>query len=212
FMTIYTRPFTVTAGSEWVYRHIPPGSKILSQDWDEGFPFTFPGKNAGQYKIVNFGYYEPDSPQKIQRLAHELAESDYIAFQTKRLYGAVTRAPQKYPLTTNYFYELFAGDLGFSVMQVIASRPSLFGIEVPDELGDESLTVYDHPKIVIFRNDKRLDAATLADKILHGLPSRPLTRDDLLIAGPTGEEGLESTGAAPIESTGAAPIESSVWA
>ncbi len=203
FLVPAMRPHTVVTGSEWVYRHIPPGSKILTEDWDEGFPFALPGTNIGAYKIVPFGYYEPDNSAKIQRLSHELAETDYIAFQTKRLYGAVTRAPEKFPLTTNYFYELFAGDLGFTLVHEVASRPTLFGIEFPDELADESLTVYDHPKILIFRNTEHLSAAALADKILHGLPSRSLTRTDLLLAHP-------STESAPLEASGAAPpIDSS---
>jgi YYY domain-containing protein len=205
FMAIYTRPHTVVTASEWVYRHIPPESKILSQHWDEGFPFSLPGHSASIYKVNEFGYYEPDTPAKVQSLARELAQSDYIAFQTKRLYGAVTRAPQRFPLTTNYFYELFAGDLGYTLVHEVASRPSLFGIEVPDELGDESLTVYDHPKVLIFQNTGHLDAAVIADKILHGLPSRALTRDDLLLAHPSGEAPMETAGAAP-------PIRSSVLA
>lgn len=190
FMTTYTQPHTVVTASEWFYRHVPPGSKVLSQDWDEGFPLPRPGFNAGAYKIVPFGYYEkPDSSAKIQKLARELASADYIAFQTKRLYGAVTRAPELYPLTTNYFYQLFAGDLGYELMYESAARPSLFGLEIPDELGDESLTVYDHPKVLIFRNAGRLDAAALADRILNGLPSKPLTRNDLLLARPAADAG-----------------------
>ena len=205
FMSIYTRPHTVVTASEWMYRHVPPGSKILSQHWDEGFPFSLPNHSASIYKVTEFGYYEADNPTKIQSLAKELADSDYIALQTKRLYGAVTRAPQRFPLTTNYFYELFAGDLGYTLVHEVASRPSLFGIEIPDELGDESLTVYDHPKVLIFQNTGHLDATVIADKILHGLPSRSLTRDDLLAAHPGGEASMESTGAAP-------PIQSSVLA
>ena len=205
FMSIYTRPHTVVTASEWMYGHVPPGSKILSQHWDEGFPFSLPNHSASIYKVTEFGYYEADNPTKIQGLAKELADSDYIALQTKRLYGAVTRAPQRFPLTTNYFYELFAGDLGYTLVHEVASRPSLFGIEIPDELGDESLTVYDHPKVLIFQNTGHLDAAVIADKILHGLPSRSLTRDDLLVARPGGEASLEATGAAP-------PIRSSLLA
>jgi YYY domain-containing protein len=200
FMSIYTRPHTVVAASEWVYQHIPAGSKILSQDWDEGFPFSLPGREAGRYKVVAFGYYEPDSPSKIQKLSRQLAESDYIALQTKRLYGAVTRAPERFPLTTNYFYELFAGDLGFTLIHEGASRPSVFGIEIPDELADESLSVYDHPKVLIFRNTEHLSAEVLADKILHGLPSRPLTRNDLLLARPHGDETWATGAMPPIES------------
>ncbi|MFI5396738.1 MAG: DUF2298 domain-containing protein [Candidatus Binatia bacterium] len=208
FMSTYTRPFTEVTASQWVYRHIPSGSKILTQDWDEGFPMSLPlpGAQAERYRVVPFGYYEqPDSSSKIQRLSQELASADYIVFQTKRLYGAVTRAPERFPLTTNYFYELFAGDLGYALEQEVAARPVLFGFEIPDELADESLTVYDHPKVLIFRNAERLAAPVIAEKILRGLPSRPLTRNDLLLAHPSGGLPLETTGAAP-------PIQSSILA
>jgi YYY domain-containing protein len=205
FMSIYTRPHTVVTASEWVYRHVPSGSTILSQHWDEGFPFALPNRSPAIYKVVEFGYYEADNPAKIQNLSTALAEADYIALQTKRLYGAVTRAPQRFPLTTNYFYQLFAGDLGYTLVHEVASRPSLFGIEFPDEIGDESLSVYDHPKVLIFQNTEHLPANLIADKILHGLPSRPLTRDDLLLARPQGEVSMETTGAAP-------PIRSSLLA
>lgn len=206
FMSISTRPHTVVTASEWVYRHIPPGSKILSQNWDEGFPFSLPGHGGTTYRIEEFGYYErPDNSAKMQKLSQELATSDYIAFQTKRLYGAVTRAPEVFPLTSKYFYELFAGDLGYTLIQEVASRPSLFGIEIPDELGDESLTVYDHPKVLIFQNTGRFDAATIFDKIIKGSPSRLLTRNDLLLARPGSEASVEPTLAAP-------PIRSSVLA
>lgn len=193
FLSIYTRPHTVRTASEWFYRNIPAGSKVLSQDWDEGFPFPVPGFSPNRYQIVTFSYYEPDSPAKIQRLARELASSDYIVLQTKRIYGAVTRAPEKFPLTTNYFYQLFAGDLGYTLIQEFASRPSLFGWEVPDEIADESFTVYDHPKVLIFQNTARLAEADILDRILHRPPSRPLTRADLLLARPS-TEGVISAG------------------
>jgi YYY domain-containing protein len=202
FVSLYTRPHTVVAASEWTYRHIPPGSKILTQDWDEGFPMPLPGANASQYTVKPFGYYgRPDSEAKIRRLSNELATADYIVFQTKRLYGAVTRAPERFPNTNNYFYQLFAGDLGYTLVHEVAARPSLFGYEIPDELADESLTVYDHPKVLVFKNTGRLAADDLARKILNDVPSIPLTRDDLLLARPSGEESWEPTGAAePIRS------------
>ncbi len=207
FMSIYTRPHPVVTASEWVYKHIPPGTKILTQHWDEGFPMPLPIPEAAaaRYQVVEEGYYEADNSSKIQKLSQDLADAEYVAFQTKRLYGAVTRAPQKFPLTTNYFYEFFAGDLGYTLIYEAASRPSLFGIEIPDELADESLTVYDHPKVLIFHNTGKLSAAVINDKILHGLPSRRLTRDDLLLARPSGEQPLGASGAAP-------PIQSSVLA
>ncbi len=198
FTSIYTRPHTVVAASEWLYKHVPVGSKVLTQDWDEGFPMPLPGYSARGYEVVPFGYYErPDSSAKIRRLAGELASADYIAFQTKRLYGAVTRAPERFPLTNNYFYRLFAGDLGYTLMHQVVSRPSLFGLEAPTEIADESLSVYDHPKVLVFRNDARLSAEEIFDLIVNGLPSKPLTRDDLLRAAPAAAGTWQATGAAP---------------
>ncbi|GIW44442.1 MAG: hypothetical protein KatS3mg077_1724 [Candidatus Binatia bacterium] len=193
FLSIYTRPHTVRTASEWFYRNVPAGAKVLSQDWDEGFPFPVPGFSPNRYTIVTFSYYEPDTPGKMHRLARELAASDYIVFQTKRIYGAVTRAPEKFPLTTNYFYQLFAGDLGYTLIQEFASRPGLFGWEAPDELADESFSVYDHPKVLIFQNTGRLTEAEILDRILYRPPSRPLTRNDLLLARPS-QEGVVATG------------------
>lgn len=208
FLSTYTQDHTVVRASHWVYKHIPAGSKILSQDWDEGFPFTFPRSPSSQYKITNFGYYErPDNSAKINKLATELASSDYIAFQTKRLYGAVTRAPERYPYTSNYFYLLFAGDLGFKIIQEIHSRPTLFGIEFPDELADESLTVYDHPKVLIFQNVEKLSAEAIAEKILRGQPSRPMTRDDLLLAG-TEDRGATASAETTVSTSASTPVAS----
>ncbi|HVM94777.1 MAG TPA: glycosyltransferase family 39 protein, partial [Candidatus Acidoferrales bacterium] len=112
FVSTYTRPHTIVTASEWFYQHIPPGSHVLTQDWDEGFPFVLPGYNPSRYQVKTFGYYEDDTSNKIQKLSQELASSDYIVFQTKRLYGAVTRAETRdpkqpgrraYPLTSRYF-------------------------------------------------------------------------------------------------------------
>jgi 4-amino-4-deoxy-L-arabinose transferase-like glycosyltransferase/DNA-binding beta-propeller fold protein YncE len=183
FMRIYTRPHSEVTASEWFYRQIPAGVKIASQDWDEGFPFPLPGeRNPERYRIVTLSYYEPDTPEKIRRISGELASSEYAVFQTKRIYGAVSRAPKKFPLTVRYFERLFAGDLGYTLTRDFASRPALLGIEVPDELADESFSVYDHPKILVFRNTAHLPAGMIEDRVLRGSPSRALTRRDLLLA------------------------------
>lgn len=182
FLTIYTRPHAAVTASEWFDAHAPPGARVLIQDWDEGFPFSLPGLPADRYKVTAFPFYDSDQPAKVKRLADELAASDWLVLQTKRLYGAVTRAPAKYPLTNNFFRELFAGDLGFTLVKDVASRPSLFGIELPDELADESFSVYDHPKALIFRNTGRLAAAAIAGKVLNSLPSRPVSRSAMLLA------------------------------
>ena len=55
---------------------------------------------------------------------------------------------------------------------------------MPDELADESFTVYDHPKVLFFENTKRLPAEAIEKALLSATPSKTLTRDDLLLAHP----------------------------
>jgi YYY domain-containing protein len=185
FLSIYTRPHSIVTASEWVHSHIPAGATILTQHWDEGFPFSLPGgRRAERYKIVDLPYYEPDNPQKFQKISEQLASADYVALQTKRLYGAVTRAPEKYPLTTKYFSLLFEGKLGYQLIRDISSRPGLLGLELPTELADESFSVYDHPKALLFQNVERLPAEEIHDRIMRGVPT--LTRRDLLLASAEG--------------------------
>src|SRR6266508_2463034 len=60
--------------------------------------------------------------------------------------------------------------------------PAFLGIEFPTELADESFSVYDHPKVLIFRNTGHLAAAEMEARVVNGRPSRPLDRVDLLLA------------------------------
>ncbi len=184
FLAIYARPHSAVTASRWFHENVPDGTRVLEQDWDEGFPFSFPGQPAERYPTVMFGFYEEDSPAKMAKLARELAVADRVVLQTKRLYGAVTRAPDKFPFTNRAFRLLFAGDLGFTLTKSVASRPSLFGLDLPDELADESLSVYDHPKILIFENREKLPAAEIEARLLTRVPSRVLSRNDLLLAEP----------------------------
>ena len=146
----------VTA-SEWVYRHVPAGSKILSQHWDEGFPFSLPGHSAGAYKVIEFGYYEPDNPAKIQKLGQELAQCRLHRLPDQAAVRRGDACAGAFPAdaaTTSTSCSPATSATRWSTRS--PRGPSLFGIEIPDELADESLTVYDHPKVLIFQNTGHL--------------------------------------------------------
>jgi YYY domain-containing protein len=182
FLSIYARPFTPVAASRWFYENVPEGKKVVTQHWDEGFPLPLPGRAPERYRVVDFGYYEPDTAGKIANLAREISTADWIVFPTKRIYGSVTRAPEKFPLTNAYLQLLFSGDLGFVLARDFTSRPSLPGISFPDELADESFSVYDHPKVLLFENRGHLPAEEIERRIRTEVPSRTWTRGELLLA------------------------------
>ena len=119
---------------------------------------------------------------KMTKVAGQLAGADYLVFFSNRLYGSIPRLPEKYPQSGEYYRRLFAGDLGYRLAHWETSYPNLPGIAfvddtftrpglpVPRELGtfrpapvtinmgyaDESFSVYDRPKVLIFRNVERL--------------------------------------------------------
>lgn len=184
FLSIYARPHSVVAASEWFHENVAPGAAVLVPEWEEGFPFSLPGRPAERFRVATLALYAPDGPEKTEALAGALASADLLVFPTKRLYGAVTQASDRFPDTDRLFRLLFAGDLGWRLERTFASRPELLGLRLPTELADESFSVYDHPKVVVFRNVARLSPAETARRLREVVPSRALSRRDLLLARP----------------------------
>jgi len=184
FLSIYARPHSVATASAWFHENVAPGATVLVPDWEEGFPFSLPGRSVDRYRVASLSLYAEEGPEKSAALASALADGDLLVFPTKRLYGGVTRARTIFPETDRFFRLLFAGDLGYSVVRTFSSPPELLGLRLPTELADESFSVYDHPKVVVFRNAGRLDRAELFRLLREAEPSRALSRRDLLRARP----------------------------
>ena len=82
---------------------------------------------------------------KLGRFLNNLDRADYIFITSNRQWGTTTRAPERYPLTTEYYRRLlgcppersvvwcydvaqvgtFKGDLGYELVQVFDSSPAL---------------------------------------------------------------------------------------
>ena len=202
FLSIYTRPHTVVTAPSGLSAH-PRRQDDPHPALGRGLPDALPGGgNPRQvHKVIDLPYYEPDTPAKWRQISQQLAGADYIASTPMRFLVLWTMAPEKYPISNKYFYMLFAGDLGYAPIYDYASRPSLLGIEFPDELADESFTVYDHPKVIIFENTGHLSGDDLYQKIMQGVPSRPLTRTDLLLARASDSGAAPAPAAPPIRSS-----------
>ncbi|MFH1085280.1 MAG: DUF2298 domain-containing protein, partial [Chloroflexota bacterium] len=156
FTSIYTRPVSRVAASRWMYQNIPPGATISFEIWDDAVPLNIDGHNASiEYRHIKMDLYWEDMAEKRQQLYDAIRETEYIALSSNRLYGSIPRLPMRYPMTTRFYAALFSGELGYDPLITFTSRPRLFGIEVHDDDADESFTVYDHPKVTIFR--KRAD-------------------------------------------------------
>lgn len=177
FTTIYTRPTTRVTASEWVYDNVPRGSKIGWEHWDDGVPLRLRGLDAATiYPGVEFPMYAEDIEEKRKLLPPKLDEADYIILSSNRLYGSIPKLPVRFPMTTRYYEALFAGELGFERVAEFTSRPSLFGIELNDDNAEEIFTVYEHPKVTIFKKSSTYSSERVR-AILESVPIENAVRN-----------------------------------
>ncbi|MEO8284916.1 MAG: DUF2298 domain-containing protein [Chloroflexota bacterium] len=160
FANIYTKEHSRVQASEWIYDNVPDGSNISSEGWDDGIPFGLPSvvgedprdPGSRQYRGVTFNLYDDRAPEdELAYLSSLFKETDYIVLTSNRLYGSVPRLPWRYPVQTRYYQLLFAEKLGYVRVHTTQVTPELFGIKINDQLADESFSVYDHPRVDIFK-------------------------------------------------------------
>ena len=160
-------------------------------EWDDGLPLRMDTYDpfGGIYPLnLNFNMYWDDNADKQARFIRILDESDYIAISSNRQWGSLPRIPERFPLTTTYYRELlgcpeeqsiywcyavakpgmFQGNLGFELVKIFQSNPKLGFIELNDQFAEEAFTVYDHPKVLIFKKSVDYNYAKMAG-ILNGV-------------------------------------------
>ncbi len=178
FARIYAEPHPWIAASAWIYERVPAGSTLAVEDWDT--PLPLPLEVAGRPRRIEAYdlrlltlYDESDGPAKWQALARDLAAAEYVVIASRRVYGSIPRLPDRYPLATNYYEQLFSGELGYELTQTFSRGPAWFNPRLPPLPNatpgwlrpDESFVVYDHPRTLIFRNVEGLSAAEIFQRV-----------------------------------------------
>ncbi len=148
------------------------GSAIANEHFDDPLPFSMDGRMAfgpGPYRGLDLTLYDEDTPQKLEQLLNVLDEADYISMSSGRLWQSIPRLPMRYPVTTRYYELLFAGELGFEKVAEFHSYPRLFGLEFDDTWAEEQFTVYDHPKVLIYRKTDDYDRERVRALLTAGI-------------------------------------------
>jgi YYY domain-containing protein len=170
-------------------------SKIaLESSWDDALPLGLNGinpfdYNTGAYRSdLNFEMYWDDNADKLARFEQNIQQADYIFMTSNRQWGTAPRVPERYPLTTTYYRNLlgcpvekdivdcyrvaqvgmFKGNLGFELVSVFQSDPSIGNFHINTQFAEEAFTVYDHPKVMIFKKTADFDYAKVV-KILEAV-------------------------------------------
>ncbi len=166
---VYNNTHPWIKASRWIYANIPLGSTIASEQWDDSLPYDLPepDSNRGRFRFIDWGPFEEDTPEKFERLKSTLREADVLALSSNRIYGAVDNLPERYPMTNRYYQLLFDGQLGYELALEQVNSPRLFGVAIDDRNADESFTLYDHPRVLVFRKVRDLSDAEW-DALLGG--------------------------------------------
>ena len=175
FTSIYTRPLTRIAATEWIFANIPRGTAIKNEHWDDPLPLRWQGRDAGWYNGGDLlPLYDEDTPQKLDKLASQLDTTQYIFMSSDRLSYSIPRMPMKYPMTTEYYRLLFSGQLGFKLVKSFTSYPALFGLQLNDDASEEIFRNYDHPKVLIFQKTADYSGARVRQLLGAALRQQPL--------------------------------------
>ena len=178
-LSIYGRPHSRVTASQWICDNVASGSMLATEHWDDGLPLNLSEEcNPSRYRYIDMTLYDPDSQEKWQTMEEKLQQTDYILLTSNRLYGSIVGVAERYPATTKYYESLFNGSLGFKKVAEFTSRPNLPipgifwcftppgftygtisqteecstpGLTLVDDYADETWTVYDHPKVIIFQ-------------------------------------------------------------
>ncbi len=157
-------------------------SPVNESSWDDGLPLRMDGYDGfgGLYNGgLNFEMYFDDNADKLARFESNLNQGDYIFISSNRQWATTVRLPERYPLTTAYYRALigcpaekdiiwcynvakpgsFQGQLGYDLVQVFESFPTLGNLRINDQFAEEAFTVYDHPKVLIFQKRADYDPA-----------------------------------------------------
>jgi len=176
FTKIYSTPHTRIQASDWIYNNLPTGSTIAFEHWDDPLPLYRPNQLNSRFNLVELTMFDKESQAKWRKIYSTLNSSDYLVISSNRVYASTLSLPDRYPTNKKYYELLFSGQMGFTKIAEFSSRPGLSiplniciqlpgnnygkqiqntlpcnGIEFIDDYSDESFTVYDHPRVYIFK-------------------------------------------------------------
>lgn len=155
------------AASHWLWS-LPRGTVLTNETaWDESLPtiirpapdapFRWPSQD-GWFTFQSLEITDPDSLEKIRRMADLLAGTDYLILSSERHSAVMPRLPERFPATTAHYRLLLSGEACFEPVMTIDRGYPLPGLRFSDAWAQEPWRIYDHPVVRIFRRLPCFDA------------------------------------------------------
>jgi len=139
FFQKYFSPDIRVLATNWINLNIPSNSFVLSEG---GNVVDIPLSNNNLH-IINFDFYKLGN---IYNLSAEINKSDYIIIPSRRIFK--NQNNKNYPLSQNYYQNLFSGNFGFKEIKIISNQKDLF---LNSENAEETWSVFDSPTIRVYK-------------------------------------------------------------
>jgi hypothetical protein len=155
FLNIYLQENSRIQASKWIYENIKDRAIILTEYWDDPLPLPIYSNNKN-FEVKQLSVFDKDSEEKVETLDREFNTGDYYILSSNRAYGSIMTVPEKYPYMAKFYDRLLNGqDPRFIKVAEFTNYPGLnlgfYNLNVNDDWAEEAFTVYDHPKVLIYK-------------------------------------------------------------
>ena len=166
-----------------------PDDMVYADDLPSGLSdYTCISMNMynGYYHSLKLWMVAEDNDQKLQAMSNATDQADYLVITSNRFYDSLSRIPWRFPASLAYYDALFDGSLGFELVKVFESPPSIGPFRIDDQVlpiddlpdilnehweAEEAFHVYDHPAVLVFRKTDAYSSENL-QAILDGVSIR----------------------------------------
>lgn len=178
YMNVFRQPDSRLEASSWMASNVPPGSRVLVEpsqntpptgeyrtDMDFNHDYVFWGGNSrGEaererqdfYHLFTLDTYKylyndrlPDDEKK-QYIASRLAQVDWILTDDTLMQFYQHLPSSRHRVVKEFYRDLLAGRLGFTLARSFKVYPSIFGKDINDDSAELTFRLFDHPRVFIF--------------------------------------------------------------
>ncbi|MCX7952186.1 MAG: hypothetical protein N2654_00930 [Deltaproteobacteria bacterium] len=163
FLAIYFEKHPYWSASVFIKQNFPQLT-VGNPSWDDVIPIN--GEEAG-IKYVTLDYYGFENGDGQKKFFEELQKVDFLIFPTQRIPLSFARSNDKYPKTSkliNLIFENIENPEYFQLVYASNDPPNILGFQYLDYCFDESLTVYNYSRVIIFKVLKKLDHETFLER------------------------------------------------
>ena len=173
YLNVFRQPDSRLVASEWLLQNVPRDSKILIEpshnippmgsyltavDFHANYVLFYPQtEKHDYYRLYALDTYRSlynrgvDDDFRRGYIQSRLALADWIVMDDTFLQQYQHLPEPDHAVVKQYYRDLFAGKLGFTLIKTFKVYPSLFGREINDDDAELTFRSFDHPRVFVFR-------------------------------------------------------------